>query len=75
MVDTARGHIPAWKSSPLPLLFHGLEGGENGQARTLKLVNEIAEMERLAEEIDVRLMDSESGSGLLVTRTRPGNIL
>jgi Protein of unknown function (DUF3176) len=75
MVDTARGHIPAWKSSPLPLLFHGLEGGENGQTRTLKLVNEIAEMERLAEEIDVRLMDSDSGSGLLVTRTRPENIL
>ena len=45
-----------------------LKGGEQGQTRTMKLVNEIAEMERLAEEMDARLKDSATGSGLLITR-------
>jgi len=65
MIDTARCHIPAWKSSPLSLLFHGLEG-ETSLSERLKLINDVTEMERLAEEIDVRFTDSGNGLGLLV---------
>ncbi|KAL8724542.1 MAG: hypothetical protein Q9181_006779 [Wetmoreana brouardii] len=65
MIDTARCHIPAWKSSPIALLFHGLEG-ETSLSERLKLVNDITEMESLAEEIDVRFTDSGNGLGLLV---------
>ena len=47
-----------WKSSPVPLLFHGLE---NTKAARLRLAAQLVEMERMAEEIPAKLEETDTG--------------
>lgn len=60
ILETARHTTKVWKSSPIPLLFHGLEQEQLeqdgvGQTRTL------AEMEALASGMTVQLRDEGDG--------------
>lgn len=61
--DTARHDMRPWKSSPIALLFHGLNEAETDQ---LRKTSELARMEVLASQIDVQLRDS--GDGFKFTR-------
>jgi hypothetical protein len=58
VVETARSKVEVWKSSPVPLLFHGLE---NTEATRLRLAAQLVEMERMAEKIPVKLEESDTG--------------
>ncbi len=52
MIETRRHKIDVWKSSSLPLLFHGLSGEERRMIGTL---NKLSEMEKEAMKMTVRL--------------------
>ncbi|KAL9109478.1 MAG: hypothetical protein Q9227_005813 [Pyrenula ochraceoflavens] len=59
IAGTARSDVAAWKSSPIPLLFHGLAPAEAKQFSTLK---DVVKMETLARGMQVRLQDDGNGS-------------
>ena len=62
IIKTARHDVAVWKSSPLPLLFNGLDEDERECLRTAK---GIVAMEELSSEIQVELKDdSRIGSGI-----------
>lgn len=58
-----RGSRPVWKSSVLPLLFHGLRGKVDENGEPLQL----GQMRQTADEMQVRLVTHEGTSGFLVT--------
>jgi hypothetical protein len=58
VIETARSKMEVWKSSPVPLLFHGLE---NTEATRLQLTAQLVEMEIMAEKIPVRLEKTDTG--------------
>lgn len=62
MFQSARHDVALWKSSPVPLLFHGLEENESNRLRKARGV---VEMERLSRDIKVELKDDSGvGSGV-----------
>jgi hypothetical protein len=58
VMETAGSRVEVWKSSPVPLLAHGLE---NAEATRLRSAAHLSEMERLAESIPVRLEETDTG--------------
>ena len=56
--NTARHDVAVWKSSPIPLLFNGLEKEEADQLRRAK---GLVEMERLSSGIRFELKDDSGG--------------
>lgn len=68
IIDTrpTGSRAPIWKSSPLPLLFHGLELINKSQAA----VNDVNEMEDLAKGLIVRLGPAEEGLKFVESGTR-----
>ena len=62
IMQSARHEVALWKSSPVPLLFHGLDENETKRLRKAKGV---VEMERLSRDIKVELKDDSGvGSGV-----------
>lgn len=61
MINTAHIELAVWKSSPLPLLFHGLEETETER---LRMTKKMVEMEKFAHQIQVQLKDTGTGLGL-----------
>jgi hypothetical protein len=58
VAQSAKGGVAVWKSSPLALLFHGLDEQSVERLRDTK---EVAEMERRARHVRVQLCDQGSG--------------
>ena len=58
--STARHDVAVWKSSPIPLLFNGLEKEEADRLRRAK---GLVEMERLSSGIRFELKDDSGGGG------------
>ena len=60
--ETRRGEVSRldWKSSPLALLFHGLDRQAMSSEELAELTRE-SEMERIAEHTSVRLIQRENG--------------
>ena len=67
MFETRRHQVEIWKSSSLPLLFHGLSGQTKSQVRTVNLVSD---METRATETKVRLGKTEDDGWMLLTLGR-----
>lgn len=64
--QSTRHDVAPWKSSPVPLLFHGLDDNETQRLRKAKGV---VEMERLSKDIRVELKDDSGiGSGVRLAR-------
>ena len=62
IIDSTRHDVAVWKSSPIPLLFYGLDEKETERLRAAK---GLTEMERLSKDIKVGLRDdSGTGSGM-----------
>ncbi|KAF1852004.1 uncharacterized protein K460DRAFT_424950 [Cucurbitaria berberidis CBS 394.84] len=59
--QSAKDSVTIWKSSPLALLFHGLNPGTLGR---LQDTMEVEDMKIRAKEMRVRLRHEESGAGL-----------
>lgn len=57
VAQSARHSVPVWKSSPLALLFHGLEPSKHQRID----LQSIAEMERCARTVRVRTNETRSG--------------
>ena len=57
------GRVEVWKSSPLALIFHGLQPEKLGVVNSP--LREIRDMDRAAEGISVRLAPSETGVNLV----------
>ena len=66
VIDSTRHDVAVWKSSPVPLLFHGLDEKETERLRAAK---GLAEMEKLSGDIRVALKDDSGiGSGVRLAR-------
>lgn len=57
VAQSARHNVAVWKSSPLALMFHGPESSKHQPVD----LQSIAEMERYAKTLEVRLADTGSG--------------
>ncbi|KAL9106724.1 MAG: hypothetical protein Q9227_008293 [Pyrenula ochraceoflavens] len=58
IASSARSDTPAWKCSPLPLLFHGLDQQAEKKDSATAL-REVYQMEQLASEMQVQLKDED----------------
>lgn len=58
IIESAKSDVAIWKSSPLALVFHGLNASSVEQLRG---TTELAEMDARARQIEVRLRDTGSG--------------
>ncbi|KAL8828506.1 MAG: hypothetical protein Q9191_002545 [Dirinaria sp. TL-2023a] len=66
IAQSTRHDVAPWKSSPVPLLFNGLDENETERLRKAKGV---VEMERLSRDIKVELKDDSGiGSGVRLVR-------
>lgn len=62
IIDSSRHDVAVWKSSPVPLLFNGLDDHET---KRLGMASGVVEMEKLSREIKVELKDDSGiGSGV-----------
>jgi hypothetical protein len=58
IIESAKSDVAIWKSSPLALVFHGLNASS---VEKLRGTTELAEMDARARQIEVRLRDTGSG--------------
>jgi Protein of unknown function (DUF3176) len=64
MIQTSQSGLEVWKSSSLPLWFHGPPNGRtNSFGNSLERVNTLMEMEAEAEQIHVSLEKLDDGTG------------
>jgi hypothetical protein len=64
IIQTSRSGLEVWKSSSLPLWFHGPQNGRiNSFGGPLERVNTLVEMEKEAGQIQVTLGKLDDGSG------------
>jgi hypothetical protein len=65
------GSPPDYKSSVLPLMYHGLEQGT--QDSRVKEINRTAEMEKDAKRLYVRLLPTDRGWKFVEVAVKPSS--
>ncbi|KAI9734350.1 MAG: hypothetical protein M1834_002456 [Cirrosporium novae-zelandiae] len=62
ILETMRSKAMVWKSSPLPYLSHGLDEAD---AQSLRTAAHLAEMEKMAHKVPVKLEETDVGWKLI----------